>query len=240
MKRTVVMTALACFTLLAVGAASPAADLEKDAIGPWQLKFTTPEGEQQAPVVVVGWQYGQYLAWHVDGDDVQPFKDVKLRGDTLVGTIVPKEEPGMTLTVKARMAGQNKCTGVINYRGDDEAGSLTFAGQRIEPAAFDEVQTWKLDFVAPDYGKYSPTVTVVSKDDNVYAWVSGESHELPASKVTVDGDRVEMRLTAESADGEDVDLTFRGTVAGETVKGKVQYDAATDTGSFPFSGKRTS
>lgn len=239
MKRSVVMSALACLVLFALSTAVQAAGLEKDAVGPWQLKFTTPEGEQETPVVVVGWQHGQYLAWHVNGDDVQPFQDVKLQGDTLVGTIAPGEEPGVMLKVKSRLSGENQCKGVINYKTDQEAGSLTFTGQRIGLSAFDDVQTWKLDFVAPNYKKYTPTVTVAAKGDNVHAWVSGESHQLPASKVTVDGDRVEMRLTAESAEGDDVDLLFRGTVKKDTVKGKVQYDAPTDTGSFPFSGKRT-
>ncbi|MFW6171371.1 MAG: hypothetical protein ACODAD_12840 [Planctomycetota bacterium] len=240
MKRSVVMSTLACLVLFAWSTSAQAAGLEKDAVGPWQLTFTTPEGEQETPVVVVGWQHGQYLAWHVNGDDVQPFNSVKLQGDTLVGTIAPRQEPGVMLKVKSRLAGQNECQGVINYKSDQEAGSLSFTGQRIGRSAFDETQTWKLDFVAPNYKKYTPTVTVVSKGDNVYAWVSDESHELPASKVTVDGDRVEMRLTAESAEGDDVDLIFNGIVEGDTVKGKVQYDAPTDTGSFPFSGKRTS
>lgn len=240
MKRTVLLTALVCFTLFVIGTASPAAELEKEVIGPWQLKFTTPKGKQETPLVVVGWQHGQYLAWHVDGDQVQAFNEVKLQKDTLVGTIKPREEPGVTLTVKAMLAGQDKCTGLINYKSDQEAGSLTFTGHRICLSSLDEVQTWKLDFVAPDYKKYAPLVTVVSEGDNLYAWVSGESHELPASRITVDGNRVEMRLTAESDDGEDVDLIFRGTVNGESVKGKVQYDAPGDTGSFPFSGTRTS
>ncbi|MFO7908313.1 MAG: hypothetical protein ACQESR_25845 [Planctomycetota bacterium] len=240
MKRTVLLLVVVCCTLFAMGTTSQAAELEKEVIGPWQLKFTTPEGEQETPLVVVGWQHGQYLAWHVKGDQMQSFKDVKLQGDALVGTIEPREEAGFTLTVKARLAGRNKCAGVINYRSDQESGSLTFTGHRIALSSLDEVQTWKLDFVAPDHTTYAPTVTVVSENDNLYAWLSGESHELPASRITVDGDRVEMRLTAESADGEDVDLIFRGTVKGETVKGKVQYDAPADTGSFPFSGKRAS
>ena len=83
-------------------------------------------------------------------------------------------------------------------------------------------------------------MTVVSKDQKLYGWYSSKEHELPARKVSKDGEKVALSITVKTRDGGKVDVTFRGTVDGDQVDGEAEYDFEGETGSFPFKGKRQS
>lgn len=70
------------------------------------------------------------------------------------------------------------------------------------------------------------------------AWYSSADDELPAKKVTVNGDRIEMSLSTITADGENIDVTFLGVLNGDRVSGDVDWSTEGDSGSFPFQGER--
>ena len=57
---------------------------------------------------------------------------------------------------------------------------------------FDDVVTWSLSFVTPDEQQRKAEVTVLSKNEKLYGWYSSKEHELPATKLTKDGDKVVM------------------------------------------------
>lgn len=241
MKRFGMMTALACLAFSGVVAKAAPSDVDKQVLGPWKLQMTTPDGVDRDPTVIVGRQFEKYVAWYVDDDEPQRFKEVRIEDDTLVGTIRPQERPEIRVTLRARLSGENACEGTGEYRAESgDSGSWSFTGKRVPLSSFDEVMTWKLSFVSPDGERHDPTVTVVTKNSKHYAWYSGSDHELPASSIRVDGDRVEMKIAAETAEGTKVDVTFRGTVDGDRVEGNAEYDLEGDTGSFPFTGKRSS
>jgi hypothetical protein len=241
MKRLVMMIAVGCLALPAVGA-TRADDVDQQILGAWQLQCTTPDGVQRTPLVVVGRQYARYVAWYIGQGEPQPFKDVRLQGDKLVGTIVPPERPDITVTCESSLKSPDQCTGTATYRTRDggDTGSWKFGGRRLALSAFDEVMKWKLSFVTPDHEQHDATVTVVAKNNRYYAWYSDDDHELPARALTIQGDRVEMQLTGESPEGRRVDVTFRGTVTGDTVQGNAEYRLPGDTGSFPFKARRDS
>jgi len=241
MKRLVVTTALACIALPAMAVRADSKDVDKQILGAWKLEFTTPDGVERTPVVLVGRQYTKYAAWHVGDDQIEPFTDVQLKDDTLVGTIKPQGQPDITVTLEAKQTAANQCEGIGKYKDEDgEAGSWKFTGQRVPLSSFDDVETWVLSFVTPDDEQHSPSITVFSKDSNLCAWYSGKDHELPASKLSVDGDQVEMTISAESAEAKKVNVVFRGTVDGDTVKGNAEFNVEGETGSFEFTGKRKS
>ncbi len=241
MKRIATLTVLACITLPAVALQADTSDIDKQIIGVWQLSMTTPEGENREPIVLVGRQYDEYVAWYVGNDGLEAMKNVQLKNDLLVGTIKPKEHPDVTVTLEARLKGEDACEGVGKYQSPDgDSGSWKFAGKRLSLSSFDDVSTWKLSFVTPDYEEHAATVSVVSKGDDYYAWYSGKNHELPAQEVKVNDDQVTMKMSAETRDGTKVDLTFRGNVDGDEVKGNAEYKMGGETGSFPFTAKRSS
>jgi len=241
MKRIVMLTALAAFVLPAMAVRADTDEVDKQILGAWKLDFTAPDGVARTPIVIVGRQYDKYVAWYVGDDQPEAFKDVQLNDDTLTGKINPQERPDVTVTLEAKLKAENECEGIGKFTSaNGETGSWNFKGKRIGLSEFDEVMTWKLSFVSPDEKQHSPTVTVLEKDGELYGWYSGKDHELPALKITVDGDRVEMKMAAESTEGAKVDVTFRGTVGGDNVEGKVEFRVEGESGSFPFTGKRTS
>ncbi|MHB8864671.1 MAG: hypothetical protein ACYC6N_19875 [Pirellulaceae bacterium] len=242
MKRIVLMTALACFALPIVSVAADPGDLDRQILGAWRLQFTAPDGVSRTPVVILGRQYDEYVAWYVGDGKPQPFQDVQLQGDTLVGKLDPQERPDVTVMLESKLTAENQCTGTAKYKSKtgNDAGQWSFTGQRMEPSSFDEQMTWKLHFTTPDNQQHAPTITVVSKEGKRYAWYSGKDHELPARSINVQGDRVEMTISAQSPEGSRVDVTFRGTIEGDNVQGTAEYHMQGDTGSFPFQGKRTS
>lgn len=241
MKRIVMLTAIACSVWTSWAAKVHANEMDQYILGAWKLQFTAPDGEQHAPVIVVGREYQKYVAWYVANDTPQPFQNVQLDSETLKGTIQPSEHPGITVKVAARSTGADQCAGTASYRSSDgDTGEWNFKGERLQLSSFDETSTWKLNFTSPDYEQHTPTITVVSHNGRWYAWYSGKNHELPARSVRVDGNRVEMKISAQSPDGPRVDVTFRGTVNGDSVRGEAEYQLEGDTGSFPFRGQRVS
>lgn len=242
MKYFVMTMTLACFALPLAAQGADHSEVDRQVLGAWQLQFAAPDGVQRTPVVVVGRQYDSYLAWYVNDDKLQPFRDVRLEGDRLVGKIRPQEEPDVTVSCEASLKADDCCKGTATYRNaaDGASGSFAFTGERVPLSSFDDVETWKLDFVTPDNQQYSATVTVVSKDGKLFAWYSDPEHELPACSVSVEGDQVEMKMAAESPKGTPVEVTFRGTASDDEVQGNAEYRVGGDSGTFPFKAKRAS
>jgi len=242
MKRFLMWTALVCFAMPAWVRAESSDDLDRQILGVWTLELTDPEGVRRTPAVIVGRQYQKYAAWYISSDQPEAFRDVQRKGDILVSTIQPQEFPNVTVTLEAKLTADDKCAGIATYRdnNDGDTGTFSFTGQRMTLSAFEDVTTWKLRFVSPDQEQHEPTITVVTKQGNMFAWYSSRDHQLPVRSISVQGDSVVVSMTAESAEGKPIDVTLRGTVTGETVTGTAEYRIGSDSGSFPFQGKRAS
>ena len=211
----------------------------KNIIGAWKLDFTTPDDVKRTPIVIIGRQHQDLVAWYVDKEKREAFKDVQLKDDALCLTIRPMERPDMTVTFEAKLKDEGVCVGTGMYESKSgDTGSWEFSGRRVPTSTFDEVHSWKLSFVTPDDQPRSAVVTVLSKNDKLFAWYSSDEHELPATKITKDGDDVVMSITAKTQDGATVDVVFRGTIDGDQVAGNAEYDLEGDTGSFSFRGER--
>lgn len=241
MKLFSVMTVLALFALPA-----NAADVDsaaKDIVGAWRLDFTTPDDVKMTPTVIVGRQHDELVAWYIGKENkIEAFKDVHLKDDALLLTIVPEERGGeVTVTFEAKLKEDGACHGEAEYTTNGgDSGQWEFTGRRMAAADFDEATKWKLTFVTPDGEQREALVTVASRGEKLYAWYSSKRYELPAKKISMDGEKVVMAMTVKTRDGAKVDVTFSGTVDGERVAGEVEYDLEGETGSFPFQGNRQS
>lgn len=241
MKRVLMLIAVTCLAIPVARADDATKETDQQILGAWQLEFTAADGVSRSPLVIVGRQFKSYVAWHIDGKEPQPFEKVALKGDTLVGTITPRERPDVTITCEAKLGAQDHCTGTATYKTQTgDTGDWEFTGKRLPLSTFDEVMKWELSVTTSDNQQHKAIVTVVSKEGKYYAWFSGEHHELPARSITVENDRVELKLTAETPEGRQVDVTLRGTVDGDQVQGNAEYRVDNHTGSIPFKAKRTS
>lgn len=215
-------------------------EVSKEIVGAWKLDFQTPEYEQRTPIAIVGRQHEEMVAWYVGEDGIEPFTKVQLADDALHLTIRPKEYYGdVTAKLVARIVEPGACAGTIEYAevGGDK-GTLEFTGKKIAIDSFEEVQEWELDFVSPDGEQRRPRITAVMHEEKLYGWYSSDDYELPAKKLTNDGDEIVMEISAKTPDGEKIDLTFRGMLDGNRISGDAEWKMEYETGSFPFSGRQ--
>ena len=230
------MVALALLVLPA--SANELEPVAKDIIGVWKLDFTTPDGVKRTPLVIVGRQRQELVAWLVEKDKPEALKDVCLKDDSVVATFKPKEHGGkLTVTLEARLEKEDVCCGKAKYAFEDgESGSWEFTGKRIPVSKFEKAARWNLSFTTPDYEQHDALVTLVSVGDKEYGWYSGKDYELPMLEVSTKGGELVMSVTAKTEDGEKVEVTFRGTVQGDHVEGAAEYFLEGDSGVFAFTG----
>lgn len=222
-----------------------AADVDtipEEVFGAWQLEFTTPEYEQKSPVIIVGHQRKELVAWYAAEDELQAFSEVELEGEELRLTFRPEKYDGDVLvTFSGHLKEDGVCEGDIDYKTNDgDSGTFEFAGKRIELPEFDKTTVWGISFETPDGEQREGRVTALTKNSKTYGWYSSEDYELPAKKMTQSADKVVMSLSMKTKDGETVDMTLRGTVEGDRISGDIEYSLNGETGSFAFTGKRAS
>jgi len=222
-----------------------AADVDEipaEAFGAWQLEFTTPEYEQKSPIIIVGRQREELVAWYATEDELQAFSEVELEGEVLKLTFRPKKYDGdLLVTFSGHLKEDGVCEGDIDYKSNDgDSGTFDFAGKRIELSEFDQTTTWNISFETPDGELREGHVTALTKNSKTYGWYSSEDYELPAIKMTNSADKVVMSLTLKTEKGETIDMTLRGTIEGDRISGDIEYSFNGDTGSFAFTGKNAS
>jgi hypothetical protein len=238
-SRLLLMSLLALMPRSAVCAVDERRGVDQELLGVWQLKFTTPDGIVRDPVVIVGRQYQEYLAWQVVGGQAEPFKSARRRGEKLTLIIDPSQEPDVTVTLELELDDENRCTGTGSFRSrsDGETGQWDLTGKRLRESDFEEYQRWKLEFETPDYERHTPLVTVVAIDGQRYAWYQGRDHDLPARSFKLDGNRVELVVAGQTGEGTPIEVTFDGRIEGDRVKGTATFKLGGESGEFPFEGR---
>ena len=180
MKRLVASLAFTCFVLWGAGDTG-ADEIDRDVIGGWQLKMTTPDGQAREPMVLIGRQYDRYAAWYVGDDGLEPLSKVKLDGDTLTGSITPKEQPDVRVKLSARLTDKDTCQGVGEFESaNGDQGEWSFTGEKSSTT-----RRWANSKTGRSSSRRPTTKTacelyVMPHDGNYYAWFEGKDHDLPA------------------------------------------------------------
>lgn len=236
------MKLLVSLGLLLLGAASASAANENaiapQVVGAWQLDVSTPDGVDRSPIIVVGRQHDELLAWYIDEGDPEAFESVRVSGDSLELTIVPREQGGnATVKLIAQANGPDRCYGDLEYRlTNGETGTCEFTGKRID-AELNRVARWSLSFTTPEGEHHDSTLDVFEHGDTLYGWYTGDDYKLLAKSLTVEDDQAKLAISAKLADGSIADVTFQGVIDGTSVSGDALYDVEGDRGSFQFTGR---
>jgi len=231
------LVAIACGAACLPLSAQVRDELDARILGAWQLEFTTPDGVTRRPLVMLGRQYDSHVAWAVLDGEPQAFRSVEIVDDTLVATIEPAAFPGMTVTLESGLDGENRCSGIGRFKtAEGETGEWRLTGRRLDPADFEDQSVWKLRFDVPGDERHEPLVTVVAHEGQWYGWYQGSDHDVPVTSIDVDGDKVRMVVASTLDDGDDVEATFAGTLAGDSVEGTVTICVGDDSEVVPFDG----
>lgn len=238
---------LLCSLVVCSLAALPALGYEanqpmKKALGGWQLDFTTPEGDHQTPIVIVGRQRDELIAWYIADETTEEFSEVELNDGELSLTFRPQKFNGeVKATFVGRLKKDGECEGNVDYETNDgDSGSFEFTGDKIELSEFDTTTTWDISFTTPDGVQRESSVTALTMGDKTYGWYSSDEYDLPAKELSSSDGEMTVSITVKTEDGETVDVTFRGATENDEISGEAEYNFRGDTGTFLFSGKRAS
>ena len=243
--RSFLSIAMLCAAFLPAVAASPdtneVASEAEEIVGAWQLEFTAPDGVKRKPIVLVGRQNQDFVAWYVEDDTPEPFKQVKLTDDALVLTIRPDEQQNVQVTLRAKLEQDGVCVGQATYRADDgDTGSWKFKGRSMTAADVEEAQQWRIQFNSPDGQQREALVTVVQRKEKLYAWYASQEFDLPAQEFSMRDNEVVMLVAAKMPGGQSIEVRFRGEIDDDRIEGEAEYDMDGETGRFAFAGNRKS
>jgi hypothetical protein len=202
------------------------------AAGTWKLTVETPNGTRERTVILK--QDGDKLSGTATGpmDQQTPLEEVSLKGKELRFTLA-FDRNGQTV----------KRTYIATLNGDTLSGTIeggtqprSFTGKREAApvvAATGAAGVWKLDVQGSDQ-TYHPTVTLVQEGDKWSGkFAVDQGGEQPLKELTVKGNQLDFKVDLQF-NGNDVHLSFSGTVDGDKLKGSMEANGQ----AMPTTGER--
>ena len=127
---------LVAWLTVVLPAPGAAADLTPgELVGTWELKFTTPDGKEHAPVLVLS-RDGDHLKGMLNtlAESDLAAKGIALKGDELTFQVSGTHEGApFTLTFKGKPE-KDTIQGEVEFEHGGNTGSFPFSGQRAQPA----------------------------------------------------------------------------------------------------------
>lgn len=112
---------------------APVALSANDIVGTWNLKYTTPVGQTDEPVLVLAIDKGALKGTYKNGDESFEVQNVRLADDELTFQISGLNTgSGFTLTYKGKPRGDSM-EGRTHYQYKKFTGSFRFQGKRTAP-----------------------------------------------------------------------------------------------------------
>ncbi len=239
LKTSVPFTALT----LAIALNSPVLAADHNLAGTWKASFTTQNGQTIESTLKLK-QDGDKLSGLVigrNGNEI-PLEEVTLTGDQLSFKLT-RERNGEKITTKiAAKVADDKLKGKLesNYGGENR--TLDWEASRVKetadaPASSKSV-TGNWDYEIDINGNSLSLVLNLKQDgEKVTGKVSVADFELPISEGKVAGDAISFTV---AVDRDDLKFTskYKGTVAGDTIKGKIHSDRGGQDHEYDWDAKR--
>lgn len=236
LKRSLKLAALT-LTLGCLGSSVFAADA--NVAGTWKSSFTTADGQTIESSLKLK-QEGDKLSGTVisrNGTEY-PMDEVKLTGDQL-SIKVTRERNGEKTTMKvvAKLSGDNlKGKLEANWGGEDRKADWE-ATRVVETAAASATGNWKYS-ITLDGGDVMNLVLELKQDgENVTGKVKVSEFETPITEGKVAGDAISFKIPVD-ANGTKFTSTYKGTLSGDAIKGKIHSDWGGQDHNFDWNASR--
>ncbi|MCA1561216.1 MAG: hypothetical protein LC804_13470 [Acidobacteria bacterium] len=218
----------------ALAVAAPA--LAQDASGRWDLVVTTPNGQNQAVLMLK--KDGEKLSGTVargTGDSI-PVAGTQKGADVVVSFSVPSQNGAVAVTLKGRQDGESmKGSAELSERGQAEWSAARTAAPAAAPSgtsATDVTGTWAFQVVT-DAGTRTPTVVLKQDGEKLSGLYKSQLGEAPLTGTIKDRDfSFQVTLTLE---GNPIRLDYSGTVEQNGMSGRVTVG---DLGAGTFTAKK--
>ena len=224
----------AAMALCVFAVAAPA--MAQDASGRWDVVVTTPNGQNQAVLVLK--KEGETLSGTAARPQGEPITvtGTQKGAEVVISFSVPTQEGMLPVTMRGKQDGESM-KGTITL-GADGQGDWTAARTSAPAAApegtsaIDLSGTWALQVVT-DAGTRTPTVVLKQDGQKLSGTYKSQLGEAP-----VTGQIKEKEFSFEvtlSFDGTPITIVYTGAVEESAIKGRVTVG---DLGSGTFTGKR--
>jgi hypothetical protein len=208
--------------------------------GLWKITIVLEDGNKLQPTVRLkreekGWT-GGYVG--TSGKEV-PTSDVQFKDGELSFRLVDMFDGGQ---VPVRYVGKltgDKLGGSVTFGTGKDAATLKFQAEKINTPTAQVAGTWKLQVPFKQGQTFAPVLKLTQAGSSLSGTYQGEQGETPIADALIFGDEFTFEVNR-ARDGKKYKLRYQGKVAGETMKGSVEYDFDGINGFLDFEGKRIS
>lgn len=232
---------LAALTLACGGLGSTALAAEANAVGTWKSSFTTPDGQTMQSSLSIK-QAGDKLSGTVMGrnGNEYPMDEVKLTGDQL-SLKVTRERNGekTTLKVVATLSGDNlKGKLESNWGGEDRTADWV-ATRVTETGAVAASATgnWKYALTIESGDTMNLVLSLNQEGEKVTGKVKVGEFEAPITEGKVVADAISFKIPVD-ANGTKFTSTYKGTLNGDAIKGKIHSDWGGEDHNYDWNASR--
>lgn len=229
---------LAALTLALGWPGSTAVAADATVVGTWKSSFTTPDGQAIQSTLKIK-QDGDKLSGTVVGRNgtEYPMDEVKLTGDQLA-IKVTRERNGekTTMKVAATLSGDSlKGKLESNWGGEDRKADWE-AKREVQTAA-NATGDWKYS-INLESGDVMKLVLNLKQDgEKLTGKVKVSEFEAPITEGKVAGDAVSFKIPVDF-DGNKFTSTYKGTLSGDAIKGKIHSDWGGEDHNYDWNAAR--
>ncbi len=235
---------LAALTFALSSLSSPALAVDNSPAGTWKSSFSTPDGQTIESTFKIK-QEGDKLSGVLIGrnGNENPMQEVKLTGDQLFIKLI-RERNGETITTKvtATLSGDNlKGKLETNWGGEDRTADWV---AKREKAATDSASSsvnatgnWKYSITLDSGDVMNLVLNLKQEADKVSGKVSVGDFETPITEGKVSGDTIAFKIPVDTG-AQKFMSTYKGTLNGNTIKGKIHSDWGGEDHSYDWNASR--
>jgi len=222
LKNTLTLVALT----LALGyPGSSAFAADANIAGSWKSSFTTADGQTIESSFKLK-QDGDKLSGTVLGRNGTEYAmdEVKLTGDQL-SIKVTREQNGEKTIIKvvAKLSGDNLKGKLESNWGGEDLKADWQARRVVETAAVSATGNWKYAISIESGDVMNLVLTLKQDGENVTGKVKVSEFETPITEGKVAGDAISFKIPVD-ANGTKFTSTYKGTLSGDAIKGKIHSD----------------
>lgn len=218
---------------------------ENNPAGTWKSSFTTSEGQTIESTFKLK-QEGDKLSGIVIGrnGNEYPMDEVKLTGDQLSFKLI-RERNGEKVTTKvaAKFSGDNlKGKLESNWGGEDrtadwEAKRVKDTADAAASSSASATGSWKYTINLEEGNVMSLVLNLKQEGDKVSGKVSVGDFETPITEGKVAGDAISFKIPVD-ANGQKFTSTYKGTLSGDMIKGKIHSDWGGEDHNYDWNASR--
>ncbi len=232
---------LAVLTLAAGGLASSALAAEANAVGTWKSSFTTADGQIRQSTLKIKQEGDKLIGTGIgQNGNEYPISEIKLAGDQLSLNIV-RERNGEKVTMKvvATLSGDSLKGKLESNRGGENR-TMDWEAKRVtETTAVPASATgnWKYSLTIESGDTMHLVLGLNQEGEKVTGKVKVGDFEAPITEGKLVGDAISFKIPVDANDLK-FTSTYKGTLSGDTIKGKIHSDYGGQDHNYDWNASR--